>query len=256
MQSADIEAEVRHPGFHHDGRRTSGAWVVERHDFGVCPICLSTKDLTEEHVPMRALGGRAMTRTCKECNNRLGSLSEAALSALVAGEVVVEAESDALDGFRGVRKATAALRQAPFSPPTMHVTSGDPELLTTIAAGEPLSVRYRLLDPVPSGIAILKYAYLAACVWLREIPYSQEAKSIRAVLMAVRDGQELSEDVRKDVVGLVNSMVLVENPSYDLGPIVLVEPTSTDAGWAFVLGQRLRCPWPFTGLQPTDRRDP
>lgn len=51
-------------------------------------------------------------------------------------------------------------------------------------------------------------------------------------------------------------MLLVDNPSHDLGSIVLVEPTPAHAGWALVLGQRLRCPWPFTDVQPTDRRGP
>ena len=119
---------------------------------------------------MRALGGKVMTRTCKKCNNQLGSYSEAALSALAVGEVVVRAESQSREGFQGIRKATAALRQVPFGVPTMHVTSGDPEMLAAVSSGEPLDVRYRLIDPFPSGVAILKYAYLAACLWLEEIP--------------------------------------------------------------------------------------
>lgn len=99
-------------------------------------------------------------------------------------------------------------------------------------------------------------AYLAAYIWLREIPLSEEVEFIRAVLVAVSDGKEHSEEVREAIAGLVRLMLLVDNPSHDLGSIVLVEPTPAHAGWAFVFGQRLRCPWPFTDVQPTDRRDP
>nr|WP_255529511.1 HNH endonuclease [Leucobacter edaphi] len=248
-------AEARHPGFVRDGRFTAGAYTVPRFDFERCPICLRPDDLTDEHVPMKSLGGKVMTRTCSDCNNRLGSVSEAALRSVVAGEVIVEAARQGADGFRGFRKATVALRQAPSAIPEMHVTSGDNELLAAISSGEPLAVRYRLFDPFPSGIAILKYAYLAACIWLREIPITEEAESIRLVLMAIRDGEELPEDVCEAISGLIHILVLVENPSHDLGSIVLVEPTTVHSGWGFVLGQRLRCPWPFSDVQPTDRRD-
>lgn len=200
---------------------------------------------------MRALGGKVMTRTCKRCNNELGSFSEAALRALVVGEVVVEAESQALDGLQGIRKATAALRQVPFGVPTMHVTSGDPELLAAISSGEPLDIRYHLIDPFPSGVAILKYAYLAACLWLGEIPINSEAESFREVLVAVRDGVELSEDVHRAVGRLVKSLVLVENPSHDVGSVALIESTGTGPTWSFVLGGRLVVPWPFSEVLPT-----
>lgn len=248
-------AEARHPGFVRDGRLTAGAYTVQRFDFDRCPICLRPDNLTKEHVPIKSLGGKVMTRTCSDCNNGLGSASEAALLSVVTGEVVVEASSLSTDGFRGFRKATAALRQAPFGVPRMHVTSADHEFLAAVASGEPLDVRYSLLDPFPSGVAILKYAYLAACIWLREIPISDEAESFRSVLVAVRDGEELPKDIRQAIGGLVRNMVLVDNLSHDLGSIALVEPTEVHSGWDLVFGQRLGCPWPFSDVQPTDRRD-
>lgn len=204
---------------------------------------------------MKALGGRVMTRTCERCNNKLGSMSEAALASLVAGEVVVEAESQSDAGPRGVRRATAAIRQVPFNLPTLHLTSGDPDLLSAIASGVPFNVRYRLLDPFPAGVAILKYAYLAACVWLQGIPLSAEAKSFREALVAVRDGNELAEGVRAAIGQLVQSLVLVDRSSYDIGSIALVELTGPEPPWALVLGGRLAVPWPFTEVLPTHRRD-
>lgn len=51
----------------------------------VCPICLSSfgpssideRTLTEEHVPPESVGGKRLVLTCKECNNKAGSTSDA-----------------------------------------------------------------------------------------------------------------------------------------------------------------------------------
>lgn len=50
-----------------------------------CPLCsdfhtidsLDTKELTEEHVPPRALGGKPMVLTCAECNHTAGTAIDA-----------------------------------------------------------------------------------------------------------------------------------------------------------------------------------
>lgn len=244
--------EARHPGFRRDGRRTSGAWIVERHDFSTCPICLSHDYLTDEHVPMRRLGGQVMTKTCEECNNKLGSTAEERLRALIDGEVTIEAASRTDGGLRGVRRATAAIRQVPFEKPTLHVTSGDPALLGAFASKEPFDLRYRLLDPYPAGIAVLKYAYLAACVWLAEIPMTDEAKSFREALLFARDGVETSDESRRAIGHRIQDLVLVDNASGVVGSIALVEPATEQARWTFVLGGRLSVPWPFTDRHPTD----
>lgn len=53
----------------------------------LCPICggpfdehaAEEAELTEEHVPPRSLGGRAIALTCRGCNSRAGYTAEAAL---------------------------------------------------------------------------------------------------------------------------------------------------------------------------------
>jgi len=248
--------EETHVGFRRDGRRSSGVWLVERCDFDVCPICLREGDLTDEHVPMRALGGKVMTRTCAECNNKLGSTSEATLAALVAGEVVIEASAKSVTDFQGKRRATAAIRQRPFATPTLHMTSGDPDLLEALARRVPVDVHYRPVDILAAGVAILKYAYLASCVWFRSIPAGREADSIRAALVAARNGVRLPDGANERIRRLVLSVVLVENPTRDVGAIALAMPTGPGQPWTFILGQRLIVIWPFTDVLPVENHAP
>jgi hypothetical protein len=247
--------ESRHPGFRRDGRRKSGAWIVNRLDFGVCPICLSSDDLTDEHLPMKALGGRVMTKTCSECNNKLGSSAEEALRVLIEAEVVITAKSLSAGGPRGVRRATAAIRQVPFLPPTLHVRSADPEFLDAAEAGMPMDLSYRLLDRYSAGVAILKYSYLAACIWLREIPMSGHALAFREALVDAREGAVTDADLRAAIGRLVQTLVLVENASHQIGSVALLEPTETLPHWMLLLGGRLAVPWPFNDWDPSDRSD-
>jgi hypothetical protein len=68
--------------------RASALSRISRHSnlYG-CPICtrllpaeaLNSHDLTLEHVPPRALGGRGIALTCKSCNNDAGSTVDAAV---------------------------------------------------------------------------------------------------------------------------------------------------------------------------------
>jgi hypothetical protein len=59
-------------------------------DFYICPLCTrvmmmvhaQARDLTFEHAPPEALGGREVVLTCKDCNNGAGSRYDAQLSAL------------------------------------------------------------------------------------------------------------------------------------------------------------------------------
>lgn len=243
---------ARHPGFRPDGQRRAGAWIVERHNFPVCPICLGTEALTDEHVPMKALGGRVMTRTCAPCNNKIGSLSEEALRRLAVGEVQIELLFSGAGAPRGWRKATAIIRQDPDEPPILQVMGGDPALIEAVTDGLSFEARYTLFDQFPLGIALLKYAYLAACVWLRAIPQSGEAHSFRELLVMMRDGNEPDPSTRGVVGALVQNLVLVENASM-LESLILVEPTEDQPVWTFVMAGRIAMRWPFDETLPSGR---
>ncbi len=201
---------------------------------------------------MKALGGSVMTSTCAPCNNRIGAVSEEQLRRLVAGEVQLELRFNGAKAPRGWRKATATIRQVPTEPSVFHVERGDPELLTALGNDHPFEVRYTLFDQFPIGIAILKYAYLAACVWFRAIPKLEDADSYRKLLMAARDGKDQDPTVHNTVGALVQSLALVENPTTS-GSVILTAPTAGRPTWTFVMAGRLAVPWPFNDLLPTEQ---
>ena len=57
-------------------------------EFYYCPICsrpfsksaIETKELTLEHIPPKAQGGKGIALTCKDCNNQAGETVDAAVS--------------------------------------------------------------------------------------------------------------------------------------------------------------------------------
>jgi hypothetical protein len=85
----------KHVEWFHTGARALRALARERgfedafptgEEWYLCPLCLDvmltveelgTKELTVEHVPPKALGGRELVLTCKSCNNHAGSKFDA-----------------------------------------------------------------------------------------------------------------------------------------------------------------------------------
>lgn len=65
------------------GLNASRHYIVDEAPGYICPTCLkiirNLTDLSEEHVPPEALGGKVLCLTCKECNNRSGHSIDAAM---------------------------------------------------------------------------------------------------------------------------------------------------------------------------------
>ena len=85
-----VVVQQKHVEWFYRGARTLRAVARERgledvfptaEDCYVCPLCLdgltieefTTRQLTVEHVPPEALGGKELVLTCKDCNNEQGS---------------------------------------------------------------------------------------------------------------------------------------------------------------------------------------
>ena len=91
IAEARCRGERKHIEWFDQGARTLRAVARERgredflttpEDWYLCPLCLDvlltvdefeTGELTVEHVPPEALGGRDLVLTCKACNNHAGS---------------------------------------------------------------------------------------------------------------------------------------------------------------------------------------
>lgn len=241
--------------FAYQGRESTRAVAVEPLRFECCPICFDSDGLTDEHVPMQALGGVVMTTTCKRCNNDLGSSAEEELRRVFHAEVAVRAESPGVGPLRGHRKATAYLRRSLGRDPVLLVERAHPEFDQLINGPVPASMSYGLLDPFLAEVALAKYAYLAACLRLRKIPKSDAADAVRAFLTSARDGRL---DDAKDLlpqVGRFWPFARVENATIS-APILLIEPTSTQTEWHFVLAGAIAIRWPFPDIPPADGGHP
>lgn len=178
-------------------------------DFGdVCPLCTDRLPLmpsgrrgSAEDVPPHAVGGRVRTRTCSECNTR-GSLAEADLVRWWAKEYPARFETPGLPGaraaggvlLRGTAKGSWALLVSG------RAAEGAREVLTTAGTTGEVTCVFTL----PTGawtVALLKAAYLAACLHLREIPTTADGEYAREVIRSGTfgiDGPTVS--VGKDAV--------------------------------------------------------
>lgn len=153
--------------------------------FPACPICLARDPDSDEHLPPGALGGTVMTSTCTPCNTGFGTAEEE-LRRYLELEVRVRAESTSAGPVRGHRSATVALRSTPGRPAGAFVKTAAPEFHELIASG-PSQLRVEALDMNLVCAAALKQAYLAACLFLREVPTTAGTQRARKVLLAARD---------------------------------------------------------------------
>jgi hypothetical protein len=162
-------------------------------DFGdTCPLCIGPLAAggnenrgSAEHVPPHAVGGIVRTRTCTNCNGR-GSLAEADLvrwwanaypaSFKTAGPPGHRVGGDVL--LRGTAEGKFALIVSG------RAGDGVRDVLTTAGLKDRVDATFRL--PTETWqVALLKSAYLAACVHLGEVPHTPDAVYARKV---IRDG--------------------------------------------------------------------
>jgi hypothetical protein len=162
----------------------------------ICPICMDTAT-DREHVPQENLGGSVMTLTCQRCNNMLGTRVEAELQHWFDDAMVNVRfhNQDEVPGMRRVpplyfRKATDGDEFAIFVDGPLT-----PEVQQMFASGT-FNMNYRLPDERRYKLALLKHAYLAACLLLRRVPDTPDARAIRADLIAGRDTPKRSRPPR------------------------------------------------------------
>lgn len=188
-----------------------------------------------------------MTLTCVDCNNKLGSTAEADL--ISRWEDAPIAASFTHEALRGARKLrNVYLRQSEKGEPVV-VSRGnpDPEIARVMVPGSRFELRFVMPDTNRCRLAVLKHAYLGACLLIQEIPESVEADAIRAELMAAR---WLSARESPSISQLAASLrfAFAQGPGVP-GEVCLAQATSA-AGvtWmAISLSRTLLVEWPFTG---------
>lgn len=215
-------------------------------DFGVCPICCEREPDTNEHVPPQGMGGRVATKTCKTCNDRFGHKYDHLLVARANGELVMASISaNSYQGHRALAKVP--LRFTREGAPVAFLDSQAPEIFESLERGERQELRFS--RPAPDGleIAVLKSAYLAACVLMGLIPGGARWDSVRGELMRARDAPRGKHQAGEWARSL-RPWFQDHDPSRDpVEHIALAVDNANPATprYFLLLTGRLSVPWPF-----------
>lgn len=221
-----------------------------------CPICIDGDPTDREHVPSKGLGGSVMTTTCKACNSGLGSRVEATLQDWFDNAYRRTSLMHDCD-VRGHRYLpTMYHRQVPDGAFLFMIDGETSPDVAKMLAGGPADLTFTPPDPRRAGLALLKHAYLAACLQLKSVPDTPEVHAIRADLLAARDTPRKAQPpestaanqlkvYRSDVgkQGPPLALVAMHDPNGEVEPETLISL----AGVLFVS-------WPFRDLNPVTWR--
>lgn len=190
---------------------TASVWCeVGPADFeGQCPICTGRLPLmksgrlgTREDVPQFAVGGTVRTATCLDCNGRCSS-AEADLVRWWAQEYPARF---ATHGLPGSRVGGDVLLRSSASGKLAVVVSGRPaegvrDVFATATALNDEVIGTFTLPSERWMVALLKSAYLSACLHLGEVPRTPDGEYARTV---IREG---TFGARGAMVGVGNDAV-------------------------------------------------
>lgn len=235
-----------------DGTRTAtGVCVIEPGQFPHCPICLreGIPAATMEHIPPKAFGGVAMANTCADCNNRLGSRTEAALQDWYDGAIRAHFTSDASpQPFGHDRILMLTTESGEF---VMLAEKSSPEGASPLdRLKDPnVEIHYTVPRPAEFKTGLLKSAYLAACLHFGGVAHTDSLMAARNELLAARDAKSrrdvalgpVAEALRAHRTGLPAS-----GPSLAL----LTSEHEGEATFLISLAGTILVEWPFSDLDP------
>lgn len=262
LAHSTVMSSVDHPrlDFRLPGTHGEDPWSylpvaqIGRLDFDTCPICLSSENLTNEHVPPEKLGGGVLTRTCQPCNNIFGVLEDGLL-ARVEGRATMHLRSAVLpDGERRVKNVI--VRQAENGTLMLSTWNGwwPPHVGDVLERLGDFSYRFEIPCDCVAYAAIIKSAYLAACVALGRIPAPETepvASALRAQLLRWRD----STDPHLKMAPYFNRLHVRYNaPIREDSAVTLCEATHVETGVkheVLRLGSQLVIDWPIDAAQIT-----
>lgn len=231
--------------------------VLEFIDLGICPICLTPRPTSREHVPPHSIGGNTLVLTCERCNNEFGSKFEPHLQGWYEGSIG-KVKLSGVD-VTGKRFAGEYLvRENPAGGFVLFQQGKrDPEVDRILQAGASFEMTYPEADTARMHVAAVKSAYLAACVALRAVPNSLRGEALRAELLAMRD---LPRSHRLELSPLMESIRVARSAAEPSpGEVVLMAGlTADERSVRFVISFNMvfAVDWPLepiTGLHATER---
>lgn len=183
-----LDLDTRHPPPGSERAHAHWARTCTHHVFDRCPICFSDA-LTAEHVPPKSIGGVVLTRTCFGCNN--DSKAEAQLAGHVKQRLRrTSFTSDSVQGRRMTGPITVVSQGD--GRPVFVINDTRSELSKMLQTYGRVTFHVEKSSNALWRAAVLKHAYLAACVLLGRIPESTNSDEIRAELLTYR-ARELTD---------------------------------------------------------------
>jgi hypothetical protein len=217
--------------------------------FDRCPICLTPRPDSDEHVPHGAIGGQIRTRTCGRCNNMLGTRIEDELTKWYFDALPnIRAEGPGVEGRRRVRSTHLRWTDEGF---VLVVEGADPAVKDMLTSGQ-ITLDMPLPDRNRYQLAALKHAYLAACCNLRRVPEGALADAIRADLMSARNAPENSDIPHSAIaagLGMMRSFAEPSEPILALAAVASRTSPGMSEVWISLAGTVL-VQWPLPDDPP------
>jgi hypothetical protein len=159
---------------------------IVRRDFDDCPIC-SDPATTDEHVPPRSVGGGVITRTCGPCNHNLVTNVEVDLLDWLQDAIPSPRyRSTAVPGDR--QSARILVRETPTGEFLLFLDGPHDNAVPKILDSGSLTITARPPDRNRYSLALLKHAYLAACMRFG-VEEGDAPDRVRRDLIAARDAE-------------------------------------------------------------------
>ncbi len=246
-----ISARGHQPPAGEGARTATGVCVIERGQFPYCPICLR-EDVpadTMEHVPPTAFGGTVMANTCADCNNRLGSRTEAALQDWYDDAIRAHFTSDASPEPFGHDRIL--LLKTDSDEVVLLAEKSSPEAASPFdRVKDPnVAIHYTIPRPAEYMTGLLKSAYLAACLHFGGVVHSHSVMAARDELLQARDAKSrrhvqlgpVAEGLRVHRTGLAAN-----------GPSLALLRCDHDGTSTYLisLAGTILVEWPFADLDP------
>lgn len=202
-----------------------------------------------EHVPPTAFGGMVMANTCADCNNRLGSRTEAALQDWFDDAIRAHFTSDASPEPFGHDRIL--LLKTDSDDVVMLMEKPSPEGASPLERLKDTNVEIHYTVPRPAEYktGLLKSAYLAMCLHFGGVVHSESVMSARDELLQARDAKSrrhvqlgpVAEGLRVHRTGLA-----ANGPSLAL----LRSDHQGTCTYLISLAGTILVEWPFADLDP------
>lgn len=234
-----------------DLRTAIGVCAIGAGRFPYCPICLceGVPADTDEHVPPKAFGGVAMTNTCADCNNRLGSRTESALQDWYDRAIWAHFTSDTSP--EPFARDRILMLKTDAGEPVMVLEKTAPEGTAPLERlKDPnVQIHYRWARPAEYKTGLLKSAYLAACLHFGGVVHTPSVMAARDELLAARDAK-----TRREVkLGTIAEGLRVHRTGRSAsGPTLALLKSVHDGETTYLLSLAgtLLLEWPFSDLDP------